>query len=192
MKSLKGQFLIAMPALDDAHFAQSVIYLIDHSPQGAMGLVINDPLDGVIFDEIADDLNLLEATDETICSDAQNLKIGRGGPVDPGRGFVLHSHDYFDPRASAPVSASVVLTANRDILKAIAAGTHAPTRQFFALGYAGWGAGQLEAELTSNSWLNVAADNDILFAVPFGERYGKALGLLGLNAANLSAMAGQA
>ena len=187
MISLRGQFLVAMPGMGDERFRDTVIYMVGHTDDGAMGLVINQPVEDMSFADILDELGLTEA-DRTIRLPSAVL---RGGPVQRGRGFVLHSPDYFREGNSYVVNDDVCLTATLDILKAMAFGNE-PAEAVFALGYCGWGPGQLENELALNGWLTVPFSHDLLFAADVGNRYDLALGQLGITRASLSGVAGHA
>jgi putative transcriptional regulator len=192
MDSLKGQFLVAMPSMGDDRFRESVIYLVGHSDEGAMGLVVNQSLDEMRFSDILEELKLGER-DEIIKlpEDVRERRVLRGGPVQRSRGFVLHSPDYFRQDNSYPVSEEVCLTATLDVLKAIAF-KNAPAQALFALGYCGWSPGQLEGEIKANGWLTVPFSRDLLFDAPIEERYDSALGQLGITRATLSPTAGNA
>lgn len=192
MMSLKGQFLVAMPEMGDDRFRDSVIYLVGHGDEGAMGLVVNQRLDDMRFGDILTELKLGSA-DEIIRlpEDVRDRQVLRGGPVQRSRGFVLHSSDYFREDNSYPVSDDVCLTATLDILKSIAF-KNAPADALFALGYCGWSPGQLENEIKSNGWLTVPYSRDLLFATPIQKRYDEALGMLGITRASLSGAAGRA
>lgn len=190
MQSLKGHFLIAMPSMADERFSRSVIFLIEHGDQGAMGLIVNKPLD-LTFGDVLSDLDL-DATDDAplIFRDVRDKRVYNGGPVERARGFVLHSTDYFQKGSSVKIDSNIVLSANREILSAIAQQQGEPEKSLFALGYAGWEAGQLEGELATNSWLTVAAEPRVLFETKLDQRYAQSLALLGLTPANLSTEAG--
>ncbi|MCB1517165.1 MAG: YqgE/AlgH family protein [Hyphomicrobiaceae bacterium] len=193
MQSLKGQFLIAMPQMNDSRFERSVIFMVDHNEQGAMGLIVNKPLDDLNFGDVLDDLDLApdeESEDHPVF--ARELPVWNGGPVEPGRGFVLHSADYYQQGASVRIRSDIVLSANHDILSAIATEHGQPDKSLFALGYAGWGPGQLDVEMAENAWLNVKGDASLVFSVPADQRYMQALASIGLNPANLSGEAGLA
>lgn len=193
MDTLKGQILIAMPQMADERFADSVIYLIEHNDQGAMGLIINRTHEDMRFGDVLEDLSLGDPDDMIrLNSEIAQREVVEGGPVERARGFVLHSHDYFSQGSSVKVDDSVCLTANLEVLRAIAFSEQGPERSLFALGYCGWGEGQLETELASNSWLTADCQDDLVFSVPFPERYDAALALLGINRAILSAEAGHA
>jgi len=192
MNSLKGQFLVAMPDMLDERFRDSVIYLVGHGDEGAMGLVVNKSVEDMSFADILEELSLGEHDDIIrLPAGVRNREVLRGGPVEKGRGFVLHSSDYFRDGNSYEVSEEVYLTATLDILRSMAFG-NAPAEAIFALGYCGWGAGQLEGELGRNGWLTVPYSHDLLFSVPLDKRYDEALGKLGITRASLSSTAGNA
>jgi putative transcriptional regulator len=192
MTSLKGQFLVAMPDMEDERFQRSVVFVVGHSSEGAMGLMVNQSLPDMRFADILEELRL-GAHDDIIHLPApvREREVLRGGPVERGRGFVLHSPDYFRSGNSFQVSEDIYLTATLDVLKAMAFGP-APEHALFALGYCGWGAGQLENELSHNGWLTVPYSAELMFATPTGNRYDTALSALGITPANLSAAAGHA
>lgn len=193
MDTLKGQILIAMPQMDDERFAESVIFVIDHNDQGAMGLMINRTYEDMRFGDIVEDLSLGEPDDLIrLSSDIAQREVVHGGPVERARGFVLHSRDYFETGSSVVVEENLCLTANLDVLRAIAFSDKGPALSLFALGYCGWGPGQLEAEIAVNSWLTAPSDDALVFSVPFPERYNAALSQLGIDRATLSAEAGHA
>jgi putative transcriptional regulator len=181
---LKHHFLIAMPHMADPNFAQTVTYLVEHNEQGAMGLVINRPNDL----SLADVLEQLrpEATPPAIC---QSLPIFAGGPVQTDRGFVLHPSGQ-TVQATLELG-ELALSTSQDVLFAIADGS-GPQQHLITLGYAGWEAGQLEAELVDNAWLTCPAAADILFDLPFDQRLAAAAARLGVNLSLLSAQAGHA
>jgi len=193
MKSLEGQFLVAMPDMDDERFAESVILLVGHGEEGAMGLVVNHELANLRFADIIDELDLGEADNLIKVPDAiRDRAVMRGGPVEKGRGFVLHSSDY-ESGNTYPVAGGVSLTATLDVLKAIAFGPK-PTSSLFALGCCGWSPGQLEDELANNGWLTVPFSRALLFETPVEDRYEAALASLNdnINRATLSPDAGHA
>src|SRR5512138_3443103 len=157
---LDGQMLIAMPVMGDPRFERSVIYMCAHSADGAMGIMVNRPAGSIDFPDLLVQLNIISKNDQIKLSDtAESMKVMRGGPVDTGRGFVLHSSDFFLANATLPIDDQICLTATVDILKAIANG-NGPKHAILALGYAGWGPGQLETEIQGNGWLHCAADPD--------------------------------
>lgn len=181
--SLTGRFLIAMPQMGDPRFARSVVFLCAHGDEGAMGLIVNKEAEGVGFDDLLDQLGIEGAT-------INALTIHNGGPVETGRGFVLHSRDYFD-EGSVGVTDDVALTATIEVLRAIAQGG-GPRKRLLALGYAGWGEGQLESEIQANGWLIADADEHILFDEDLDRKWDKALAKLGVDPAALSGAAGRA
>ncbi len=157
-----------------------------------MGLVVNQGLEDMRFADILEELELGKKSEIIRLPERiRDRKVLRGGPVQRGRGFVLHSPDYFRDGNSYPVSEDICLTATLDVLKAVAFGD-APADSLFALGYCGWSPGQLEDEIGGNGWLTVPFDRDLLFGVPLEQRYDHALGQLGITRATLSATAGRA
>ena len=185
MNSLAGQLLVAMPQMLDPRFARSVIYLCLHSGDGgAMGLVVNKLLGSATMEELFAQLDIKSSTD------VSTRPVHFGGPVDAGRGFVLHSSDYSEG-ATLVVNGNIAITATIEILRAIGKG-QGPRHSLFALGYAGWAPGQLDAEIQANGWLSVAADDDIIFALDQGEKWRRALGKLGIDLTKLSTDAGHA
>jgi putative transcriptional regulator len=181
---LTNQFLIAMPGMDDPNFAQTVTMVCEHSPRGALGIVINKPLSmnlGEVFDQLG-----LDASQSRVAQQP----VLHGGPVQTDRGFVLHSPG---PQweSTLPVSERIHLTTSRDILDALAGG-RGPENAIVALGYAGWDAGQLEEEMVRNAWLTVPVDERLLFEVPIEDRWQAAGRLLGVNLLTLSSDAGHA
>ena len=180
---LSNQFLMAMPGMVDGEFAGTVIYVCEHSPKGALGLVINRPTDLSVA-------GLLEKIDLKLeIALPQNAAVYFGGPVHTDRGFVLHS-----PAGSFSSSiqlGQLALTTSRDVLQAVAQGS-GPERLLVTLGYSGWGAGQLESEIAQNVWLTVPASAEVIFATPPEDRYAAALKLLGIDPVMLSGVAGHA
>ncbi|MEL6287317.1 MAG: YqgE/AlgH family protein [Pseudomonadota bacterium] len=187
---LDGQLLIAMPSMMDERFERSVIYLCAHSEDGAMGIIVNKQADHIGFSDLLDQLDLLEQVGETKV-DLDRLTVHAGGPVETGRGFVLHSTDYHSDNSTMEIDDDVSLTATVDILRAIARGA-GPSRAILALGYAGWSAGQLENEIQSNGWLSCPAKSEIVFAPNNAEKYDSALSSMGVKSAFLVADAGHA
>jgi putative transcriptional regulator len=181
---LKHHFLIAMPHMADPNFAQTVTYLVEHNEQGAMGLVINRP-NGLNLADVLEQLR----PDETPSALSQGLPIFAGGPVQTDRGFVLHPADH-GFQATLQLG-ELALSTSQDALFAIADGT-GPGRHLITLGYAGWEAGQLEAELADNAWLTCPADSAILFDTPAEQRLSAAAARLGINLSLLTAQAGHA
>lgn len=178
---LDGQLLIAMPAMGDERFSRSVIYLCAHSSEGAMGIVINQQAPNISFTELLDQLNIASDEDRiSLPESLDSMAVHFGGPVETGRGFVLHSADYFKDESTLPIDESMCLTATIDILRDIAKGS-GPNKALLALGYAGWGPGQLEEEIQSNGWLNCPADPGLIFDPEIERKYNKALGSLGVD-----------
>lgn len=181
---LTNQFLIAMPTLADANFSQTVALICEHNAQGALGLVINRPM-RMRFADVFEQLEL-----KTNNHALEDSPILRGGPVQPDRGFVIHrAGTSWD--STLVVSENIHVTTSRDILTAIAEG-RGPDPMCMVLGYAGWEAGQLEAEVSQNAWLTVPADDGVLFATPYEQRWHAAAQLLGVNLSSLSSQAGHA
>ena len=189
---LDGQLLIAMPVMGDPRFERSVIYMCAHSADGAMGIMVNRPAGSIDFPDLLVQLNIISKNDQIKLPDtAESMKVMRGGPVDTGRGFVLHSSDFFLANATLPIDDQICLTATVDILKAIANG-NGPKHAILALGYAGWGPGQLETEIQGNGWLHCAADPDLIFGTDVDEKYARALAKIGIDLGMLSNEAGHA
>ena len=190
MESLRGQFLVAMPGMGDDRFHETVVYLVGHGEEGAMGLVVNQSLEDMRFADILEELKLGDK-DELIQlpENVKNRQVLRGGPVQKSRGFVLHSSDYFKVGNSYEVTDDICLTATLDILKAMAFKS-SPIEALFALGYCGWSPGQLEQEIQANGWLTVPFSRELLFGLPIEARYDAALARLGITRATLSATAG--
>ncbi len=189
---LDGQMLIAMPAMSDERFSRTVIYVCAHSSEGAMGIVVNQPASNVTFPDLLVQLDVIPAADRIILpSRAETVKVLKGGPVETGRGFVLHSADFFLENSTLPIDETVCLTATVEILKAIARGD-GPASAVLALGYAGWAPGQLENEIQQNGWLHCTADKDLIFGTDITTKYVKALQKLGIDLAMLSSEAGHA
>lgn len=188
---LEGQLLVAMPVMSDQRFARSVIYMCAHSEDGAMGLIINQRASHISFPDLLQRLGVVPSSDEAEIEKIGDMSIHVGGPVETGRGFVLHSADYFADNSTLPIEDGVCLTATIDILKAIAAG-HGPDRALLALGYAGWLPGQLESEIQANGWLNCPADPDLIFDANIEGKYGRALAKIGIDPSYLVSDAGHA
>jgi putative transcriptional regulator len=185
MNSLAGQLLVAMPQMLDQRFARSVIYLCAHSGEaGAMGLVINKLLGSLTMGELFTQLDI----EPSVAVGSRPVHFG--GPVEAGRGFVLHTSDYRE-EATLHVNGNISVTATLEVLRAIGK-DHGPRQSLFALGYAGWAPGQLDAEIQANGWLSVAADDDIVFASDHDEKWTRALAKLGINLSMLSSEAGHA
>ncbi|MCX5481188.1 YqgE/AlgH family protein [Kaistia geumhonensis] len=189
---LDGQFLVAMPGMLDERFARSVIYLCAHSEEGAMGIVVNQAVPQIRFSELLVQLDIIpEGPEIRLPRAASRMIVQRGGPVETGRGFVLHSADYFADNSTLPIDENICLTATLDVLKAIASGS-GPESAMLALGYAGWGAGQLEEEIQANGWLSLKGDADLIFDTDLDGKYARALALIGVDPAMLSGEAGHA
>ena len=181
---LSNQLLIAMPTLADDNFSQTVTLICEHTEQGALGIILNKPLKmcmGEIFDQLS-----LHSSDTTLCDQL----VLWGGPVQPARGFVIHrAGSLWD--STLVVSDSIHVTTSRDILQSIAAGK-GPSPMHMVLGYAGWDAGQLEAEMAQNAWLTAPFNEQILFDTPYDQRWYAAANLLGVNLTTLSTLTGHA
>ncbi|HXZ15181.1 MAG TPA: YqgE/AlgH family protein [Roseiarcus sp.] len=190
--SLEGQFLIAMPALREGPFARSVVYMCAHREDGAMGLIINQRVDEIDFTQLLTQLGVVPAGPAIrLPSRAEAVRVIRGGPVEAGRGFVLHSSDYDSTDSTVKIADDVCLTATIDILRAIAGGA-GPAHAVLALGYAGWSSGQLESEILANGWLTCPADPDLIFDPDDASKYDRALAKLGVHVGMLSSDAGHA
>jgi putative transcriptional regulator len=181
---LSGQMLVAMPAMQDPRFAQSVIYLCAHSPDGAMGLVVNRPVENLSFDDLLRQL----AIDPV--PPARRIQVQAGGPVEQVRGFVLHTADWVQ-EGSLRVNEVMALTASIDVLREIAKGG-GPRRGLLALGYAGWGPGQLDREMNENAWLSVPPDEALIFGDDYAAKWRAALAKLKIDPLLLSGSAGRA
>jgi putative transcriptional regulator len=189
---LNGQLLIAMPSMGDKRFARSVVYICAHSADGAMGIVINRLATEVSFRELLFQLEIVEAERQPrLAESVDEIRVHRGGPVETGRGFVLHSADFSVENATLPIAEGICLTATLEILRAIAEG-RGPGRALLALGYAGWAPGQLEFEIQANGWLHSQADRGILFDDDIDGKYDRALAKIGVEAGMLSTDAGHA
>jgi putative transcriptional regulator len=189
---LDGQMLIAMPGMSDPRFDRSLIFMCAHSDNGAMGIIVNKRAPMISFSELLERLDIMPQESRIkLPDDVQSMLVQFGGPVEPGRGFVLHTSDYFSADTSLPIDERVALTATLDILRAIAGG-QGPRRSLLALGYAGWAPGQLEDEIQRNGWLSCAADEDLLFGNDLDGKYVSALHKIGVDPAMLSSEAGHA
>ena len=188
---LDGQLLIAMPGMSDPRFDRSVIYLCAHSEQGAMGIIINKTTPMMSFGDLLAQLDLTAEDNLSPPQSLMEMPVLFGGPVEQGRGFVLHTSDYFTADSSLPVTENIALTATVDILRAMAQG-NGPHRAVLALGYAGWAPGQLESEIQHNGWLTCQADEELVFDLDFPDRYMAALKKLKIDPAMLSSDAGHA
>lgn len=183
--NLSGKLLIAMPGMGDPRFEHSVVFLCAHSEDGAMGLIVNKPASDLSFDELQDQLGIAR-TDRS-----QEIRVHFGGPVEHSRGFVLHSADYGGEGATLKVDEHFGMTATLDILQAIAAGD-GPSSSMLALGYAGWGPGQLEDEILRNGWLTCDAAPELVFSDRNDSKWSDALKTLGVDPISLSSAAGRA
>ena len=181
---LSGQMLIAMPGMTDPRFEKAVIYICAHNEDGAMGLVVNRLIKSMTFPEMLKQLDIEPSEPEDV------IRVLLGGPVEQARGFVLHSPDYLQD-ASMVVDDDVALTATIDILRAIADGA-GPRNRLLALGYAGWGPGQLDSEILHNGWLNVSADDDLVFGEDLDAKWERAMAKIGIDPFLLSDDAGHA
>ena len=189
---LDGQMLIAMPAMNDERFSRTVIYVCAHSSEGAMGIVVNQPAANIKFPDLLVQLEVIPASERIeLPTKAEGMKVLKGGPVETGRGFVLHSADYFIENSTLPIDEGICLTATLDILKAIARGG-GPASAILALGYAGWAPGQLENEIQANGWLHCTADPELIFGNDIDSKYEKALRKIGIDLGMLSSEAGHA
>ncbi len=181
---LEGHMLVAMPQMSDPRFARSVIYLCAHSSDGAMGLVVNKLIDSITLPDLLRQLNIDEA------SSTDQIRIHFGGPVELGRGFVLHSDDYVQ-ESTLVVNEGIALTATIDVLRAIA-NDEGPRHSLLALGYAGWAPGQLDAEIQANGWLHVDPDDDLIFGGDLDKKWEQAINKLGIDLSVFSGVAGRA
>ena len=183
--NLCGKLLIAMPDMADPRFAGSVVYLCAHSREGAMGLIVNKPTPEIRFRDLLEQLGI------PVGDAVRDIRVHFGGPVEPARGFVLHSADFSTGDATLGVDEDVAMTASRDVLEALAGGD-GPSSSILALGYAGWAPGQLEAEIAQNGWLVGPARSDILFGRASEHKWTAALKLLGIDPLLLSSEGGHA
>ena len=189
---LDGQLLISMPGMTDERFSRTVIYLCAHSSEGAMGIILNKPALDLRLPDLLVQLDIVSETDAIRLPDhVERMQVLMGGPVETSRGFVLHSPDYFIEQSTIAIDSRICLTATIDILRAIAGG-RGPRSAMLALGYAGWGAGQLEGEIQQNGWLNCPADPGIVFDPPVEDKYERAMRVIGIDPAMLSSTAGHA
>ena len=184
-RHLDGKLLIAMPSMGDPRFARSVIFMCAHSDEGAMGLIVNKPAPDLDF------ADLLEQLDMKVTDDSRQIRVHIGGPVEHGRGFVLHSPDYAGSDSTLRVDDDFGMTATLDILEDISQG-RGPRDCLLALGYAGWGPGQLEGEIQANGWLTCEASHDLVFSRSDAEKWEAALASLGISPSFLSAEGGTA
>lgn len=183
---LEGKILIALPGMPDPRFERSVIFMCAHSlEKGAMGIIVNKAIEGFSFRELAKTLDVKVGTQ------TPEAPVHYGGPVATGQGFVLHTSEYEGRQSTPPISAGISLTSTVDILRAIADG-NGPQKSMFALGYAGWEPGQIEAEIQDNGWVHCDSDAGIVFGDDLDAKWATALKKLGINASLLSAEAGRA
>lgn len=185
MDTLSGKLLIAMPGIGDPRFTQTVILLCSHGPDHAMGLVLNRPVPDLTLPDLLEQLSIPTGIA------LPRAPILDGGPVGRDRGFVLHSEDYYSEESTLDVAEGICLTATREILHAIGTG-EAPRQCTLALGYAGWGEGQLESEIAENVWLICDADPDLVYSESFADKWQRALARLGIEASRLQSDAGHA
>ena len=181
---ITGQLLVAMPSMRDPRFTRTVIYICAHTSDGAMGLVVNRLVGSITFPDLLQQLNI-DAQGQ-----GEHIRIRSGGPVETGRGFVLHSSDYLED-ATLRVGEQVGLTATLDILRDIASG-QGPKRSLLALGYAGWGPGQLDSEIQSNAWLCVPADEELIFDDQLTDKWERSIEKIGIDFRLLSGQHGNA
>ena len=187
---LDAQVLIAMPGMKDDRFARSVIYICAHSEEGAMGIIVNQ-VQQMLFPDLLVQLGIVDEQEAIrVPQKARDVVVRNGGPVDRSRGFVLHSGDY-TVESSLPVSDDICLTAAVDILRAMLTG-RGPRHAIMALGYSGWGAGQLESEIAENGWLTCPATPELLFDPDIERKYDRILASIGIDPAHLSMTAGHA
>jgi putative transcriptional regulator len=182
---LTGKLLIAMPAMSDPRFVRAVVFICAHSPDGAMGLIINKPVPDLRLRSLLDQIGVAAA------GTVADVAVHYGGPVEHARGFVLHSGEYRSRITTLPVAEDYAMTATIDVLEDMGA-ARGPRQAIVALGYAGWGPGQLESEIAQNGWLTVDAAPDLVFDVPDGAKWDAALRRLGVDALVLSSAAGRA
>ncbi|HEX6979533.1 MAG TPA: YqgE/AlgH family protein [Alphaproteobacteria bacterium] len=183
-ESLTGNLLVAMPQMSDPRFERAVIYVCAHNDEGAMGLVVNKLFEQLSFPDLLEQLNIKTGPR------TQQIRVHFGGPVESGRGFVLHSDDYVR-EGTMLVTSGFALTATVDILRAIADG-EGPRSSILALGYAGWGPGQLETEMAANGWLNVPADPELVFGTDLEHMWQNAMAKIGISPTTLSSLSGHA
>jgi len=188
---LDGQCLIAMPHMGDPRFERAVVFLCAHSADGAMGIIVNKPAQHVSFVDLLTQLNVIDDDDIRLPESALKVPVHSGGPVETGRGFVLHTSDFRLKEATLVTPGDVCLTATVEILRAIARGG-GPSQALLALGYAGWAPGQLEHEISNNGWLHCEADHDLIFHPDIDAKYERALAKIGFDPRLLSSSAGHA
>ena len=184
-EDLTGQMLIAMPGMGDPRFVQSVVYVCAHSGDGAMGLIVNKPTPEVRFSDLLDQLGIVQS------DKSRDIRIHFGGPVENARGFVLHSADFQNDESTLKVNDEIGLTATLDVLELLAEGK-GPASSILALGYSGWGPGQLEGEIAGNGWLTCPARSDLIFGRANEHKWSAALKSIGIDPLLLSAEGGHA
>lgn len=190
--SLEGRMLIAMPSIGDQRFTRTLIYVCAHSPEGAMGIIVNRRSKSLKFSELLVQLEVIGEEDAIrLPPRVEALQVLRGGPVETGRGFVLHSPDYHAAAATLSIEGGVSLTATVEILRAMVDGA-GPQKAILALGYAGWAGGQLEAEIQQNGWLVCPADDALLFDDDYASKHPRALRKIGIDPAMLVGEVGHA
>jgi putative transcriptional regulator len=186
---LVGKLLIAMPGMEDPRFERSVIFVCSHGDDGAMGLIVNKPVEGVRFAELLERYSLPGS--ELSGGEPPDVPVLFGGPVELDRGFILHSADYSNGEGTLAVTSEFSLTASVDILKAIVRG-QGPKERLLALGYSGWGEGQIEDEIRANGWIHCDADADLVFGTDYAATWQKAIAKLGVDLSGLTGSAGRA
>jgi putative transcriptional regulator len=185
---LGGRLLIAMPSIGDPRFERTVILMCVHNAESAMGLVLNNPVEGLSVAELLDRLSVHAAA----AGDRLDQLVLAGGPVERERGFVLHTDDFATADATMPVAEGMSLTPTREVLEAMADPSRRPRRSTLALGCAAWGAGQLEQEIRDSAWLSCDADEDLVFDDDYGTKWARALAKIGVSIDHLSSQAGRA
>ena len=189
---LDGQFLVAMPSMEDPRFRRAVVYMCAHSSDGAMGIVINQPAPHISFSDLLVQLKIIpQDADILLPPGADDVRVLQGGPVEQARGFVLHTPEVFIENSTLPLAEGLCLTATLDILKAIARGA-GPRSAVLALGYAGWAPGQLELEIQANGWLSCPADPAVIFDPDLDGKYIRVMRTIGVDPSLLSSQAGRA
>lgn len=182
---LVGKLLIAMPTMEDTRFARSVVYICSHDEEGTMGLIVNKPTPAITFDALMEQLSI------GVARDTSDLGVYFGGPVEHGRGFVLHSADYVTGDGTTQSHRGIAMSATIEVLQDLAADT-GPSAALLTLGYAGWGAGQLRDEINQNAWLTCDASHDLVFDRPSDDKWDAALASIGVSPELLSGTAGSA
>lgn len=189
---LDGKLLIAMPNMPDQRFSRTVIYICAHSSEGAMGVIVNRRSKSLGFADLLTQLKVVDDEQSIrLPTSSGDIPVLNGGPVDKSRGFVVHSNDFFIENSSLPIDDGIAMTITMDILKAIAEGK-GPERAIVALGYAGWGAGQLEQEIKDNGWLHCPCDPNLIFDSNHDTKYERAMRSLGIDPSMLSGDVGRA